>query len=178
MVPATVQFPDTLVTTYLEMTDPTQFQPAYIEDAQATILRLSRVDVEFYLFLYKGVGWDLRWRDRLVMPANELESILVQPTNSVYVLYYDHIPAGYVELEKQGDSTEVAYFGLRAAYHGIGLGKHLLSFGIAQAWKDGAQRVFVHTCNLDGPHAMPNYVKRGFRVYRTEEQPMPDRYKE
>lgn len=178
MMNASVQTPDMLVTTYLEMTTPDQFSPASIEDERARIVKLERVDTEFYLFLYKGVGWDLRWRDRLIMPPEDLQTILTSPTNSVYVLFFEHVPAGYVELEQQGDSTEVAYFGLRSAYHGIGLGKHLLSFGVEQAWKDGAKRVFVHTCNLDGPHAMPNYLKRGFKIYQTIEQPMPDRYKQ
>jgi ribosomal protein S18 acetylase RimI-like enzyme len=87
-------------------------------------------------------------------------------------------PAGYVELRQQVDSTEIAYFGLRPEYFGMGLGKHLLSYGIQQAWDGGANRLWVHTCNLDGPYALDNYIKRGFRVYKTEEQPMPKRYVE
>jgi GNAT superfamily N-acetyltransferase len=59
---------------------------------------------------------------------------------------------------------------------GKGLGKHLLSYGIAQAWNNGAKRLWVHTCNLDGPYALNNYIKRGFSVYKVDEQPMPERY--
>lgn len=168
--------PDMLVTTYLEMTDPAQFRPAYIHDSRMEIKRLERVDVGFYLFLYTEVGWEFGWRDRLLMSHDELRQILAAATTSVYVLYYEGVPAGYVELARQDGSTEIIYFGLRAGFMGIGLGKHLLSFGIEQAWKDGAQRIFVHTCNLDGPHAMNNYLKRGFSVYHTEQKPMPDRY--
>ena len=176
MVAATVQIPETLVTTYLEMNSPAQFRPAYIHDPQAEIVQLHRVDVSFYLFLYKEVGWDLRWRDRLIMPQEELYQALTAPTTSVYVLNYANVPAGYVELSRHGESTEVAYFGLRSSYQGMGLGKHLLSFGIEQAWEADASRVFVHTCNLDGPRAMANYLKRGFQVYHIERQPMPNRY--
>ena len=34
----------------------------------------------------------------------------------------------------------------------------------------GAQRVWVHTCSLDHPHALANYQARGFRIFRVEEQ--------
>ncbi|OQY78842.1 MAG: GNAT family N-acetyltransferase, partial [Anaerolineae bacterium UTCFX5] len=41
----------------------------------------------------------------------------------------------------------------------------------------GANRVWVHTCNLDGPQALKNYMARGFEVVHVDEEPMPDRYK-
>ena len=73
-------------------------------------------------------------------------------------------------------SVEIAYFGLRRNYMGRGLGKHLLSYGVARAWEMGANRVWLHTCNLDGPHALANYQKRGFRIYDVVEEPMPELY--
>jgi GNAT superfamily N-acetyltransferase len=134
------------------------------------------VDTAFYRYLYKVVGEKWRWRDRLLLSNAELRNILNQPTTHIYILYVSGAPAGYVELDEQGDSVEIAYFGLREEYHGRGLGKHLLSYGIQKAWELGAKRVFVHTCNLDGPHALANYQKRGFRVYQQERKPMPERY--
>lgn len=170
------QFPDTLITYYLEMTSPTEFVPGYVERGDVEIIRMSRPDVEFYRFLYTQVGGVWRWRDRLLISEDELRQAISQPEISIFVLYVGGVPAGYVELAKQGESTEIAYFGLRPAFMGMGLGKHLLSFGIEQAWKQGTKRVYVHTCNLDAPQALENYQKRGMRVYKTEEQPMPQRY--
>lgn len=166
--------PTTLVTTYLEMTSPNDFVPSTVENPLARIERLQTVDVEFYLFLYRGVGEALAWRDRVLMPKAELYEALSKA--QIYVLTVGGIPAGYVELDLQGSDVEIAYFGLREGYQGMGLGKHLLSYGIEQAWATGAQRVYVHTCNLDGPHAMSNYLKRGFTVYQQIEEPMPERY--
>jgi GNAT superfamily N-acetyltransferase len=168
--------PNTLITTYLEMTTRQQFSPSFIRNSELRIERVNTVDVQFYRYLYQSVGEKLRWRDRLIMSTSELREILSKATTHVYVLYVSGVPAGYVELDEQGDSTEIAYFGLREEYHGRGLGKHLLSFGIQQAWELGAQRVFVHTCNLDGPFALENYQKRGFRVYQQHSEPMPERY--
>lgn len=168
-----------LVTTYLHMTDPAQFQPSYVQPRTGQslmIMQMQQTDVSFYRFLYNTVGDQWRWRDRRLMTDDELAAALSCPGCSVHVLYVNGIPAGYVELAKDGDEVEIAYFGLRPQYIGNGLGKHLLSYGIARAWETGALRVRVHTCNLDGPHALSNYMKRGFSVYHIDEEPLPERY--
>ena len=168
--------PNTLITTYLEMTNRNQFKPSLEASADIRIQLMETADVGFYRYLYKSVGENWAWRDRLLLSNSELREILSRKSTHVYVLYVSGAPAGYVELDEQGDSVEIAYFGLREEYHGRGLGKYLLSFGIHQAWELGAKRVCVHTCNLDGPHALANYQKRGFRVYMQHQEPMPERY--
>jgi GNAT superfamily N-acetyltransferase len=86
--------------------------------------------------------------------------------------------AGYIELTNDGaGDLEIAYFGLRPAFFGRGLGKYLLSYGVQRAWDSGAKRVWLHTCNLDGPAALANYLARGFVVTHVEDVPMPERYK-
>lgn len=173
---AALQIPNTLVTSYLHMTDRSQFSPSFIHDHRVTIFPMNMADVSFYRFLYSEVGRDYRWRDRLLISEHELRAAISEPGVTVHVMYVQGVPAGYVELSKTGDETEVAYFGLRPEFHGNGYGKHLLSYGIAKAWEDSAKRVWVHTCNLDGTYALSNYLKRGFKVYETHETPMPSRY--
>jgi GNAT superfamily N-acetyltransferase len=167
-------FPDTLITWYLEMTDPAGAQPA---PATLEIRPMTRPDIPFYLFLYKEVGWNWRWRDRLLMPPEKLRAAISGPGVRVNVLYVEGVPAGYVELAQAGASTEVAYFGLREAFGGQGYGKGLLTYGIISAWAiPGTERVWVHTCNLDSPAALPLYQKCGFRIYDEIREPMPERY--
>jgi GNAT superfamily N-acetyltransferase len=169
--------PDKLITTYLEMKRRADFRPAYLDDEEHfVVLRMETVDVPFYRFLYSAVGEHWRWRDRLHLTDDQLETVLSDPATTVDVMYVDGVPVGYVELVREAHSTEIAYFGLRSGYIGRGLGKHLLSWGVAQAWSDGAQRVWLHTCNLDSPYALDNYLKRGFSVYKVVEEPMPQRY--
>jgi GNAT superfamily N-acetyltransferase len=171
-----MDIPKTLITTYLEMTDKAAFIPGFVEVAEAQILTMQTPDVGFYRFLYKEVGEKWRWRDRLIMPEADLLAILTDVRTSVDTLMVGGVPAGYVELQREGDDMEIAYFGLREAFFGRGLGKHLLSYSIQKAWDNGAKRVWVHTCNLDGPRALDNYRARGFAVYDIREQPMPERY--
>lgn len=168
---------ETLVTTYLEMTSRSDFAPAFIRAADIEIVKMEMPDLGFYKFLYQSVGEEWAWRDRLQMTNSELRDILSSENTQVHVLYVSGSPAGYVELFRHEDgSVEIAYFGLRGDYMGRGLGKHLLSYGVARAWDMDASRVWLHTCNLDGPHALANYQKRGFEIYKVVEEPLPALY--
>ena len=55
-------------------------------------------------------------------------------------------------------------------FHGRGLGRYMLTRAVEEAWRTPhARRVWLHTCTLDGPAALPNYLGRGFRIVRSEE---------
>lgn len=176
-----MSLPAQLVTTYLHMTDPAQFRPADLPPDElarhdAQVQRLGRVDVPYYRFLYGSVGAAWHWTDRARMSDDALHDCLLRA--QVYVLSVAGVPAGYVELgapaEREGArSVEVAYFGLRPAFIGQGWGRFLLSYGVARAWEAGAERVWLHTCNLDSPAALPNYQARGFVIYQTTREPIP-----
>jgi GNAT superfamily N-acetyltransferase len=89
--------------------------------------------------------------------------------HQTWVAYQQGAIAGYFELHRQGDEVEILYFGLAPQFIGKGLGGFLLSEAIAKAWQwQGANRVWVHTCTLDHPHALKNYQARGFRIYKEE----------
>ncbi|MDZ4670257.1 MAG: GNAT family N-acetyltransferase [Phototrophicales bacterium] len=170
--------PTTLITTYLQMTHPDQFKPAFHPTPDFSISKIDRLDPDYYLFLYRAVGYEWGWRDRFLMTSDALIAILSDAGREIYVAYADGVPAGYIELEKVGNEVEIAFFGLRRLFIGRGMGKHVLSFGIERAWElagDGG-RVWLHTCNLDSEMALPNYIARGFMVYQTEEEPMPEAY--
>ncbi len=64
-------------------------------------------------------------------------------------------------------SVEVAYFGLLRDFHGAGLGGALLTHALRRALELGTP-VTLHTCTLDGPHALANYLARGMRPVRSE----------
>lgn len=168
--------PDRLITTYMEMTAPDQLRAAFIDSPDIEVRPTQYTDLAAYRALYSAVGEAWHWRDRLLMPDAELAEALAQA--DVNVLYVGGEVAGYVELAPGGDdgSVEVAYFGLLPAFFGRGLGKHLLSAGVQRAWERGATRVWLHTCNLDGPAALNNYLARGFTITHVEDIPMPERY--
>jgi GNAT superfamily N-acetyltransferase len=133
---------------------------------------VRRIEVptpELNRFLYVAVGSGWLWRDRLSWDRARWLAYLERPEVETWVMYVRGSPAGYFELERQGESAEVAYFGLLPAFIGLGLGGALLTAAIARAFDLGAARVWLHTCTLDHPQAFANYVARGLRPYRTEQ---------
>ena len=108
-------------------------------------------------------------------------SWLCRPEVETWVAYLRGTPAGYVELDgtRPGGVVEIAYFGLLAPFAGQGIGGHLLTVALRNAWSlaerhpdlPRTQRVIVNTCSLDGPAALANYQARGLRIERTEVRP-------
>lgn len=178
----------TVTVWYLEQTAPGDLSPARIPDSSSAI-RIERAAVpspEFSRFLYTAAGGDVTWTDRLPWTYEQWRAFLERPGTETWVAYDHGTPAGFIELngtpretEPEG-AVEISYFGLLPAFRGRGLGGHLLSYGTARAWDmaerwpghPGTRRVWVHTCSDDGPYALDNYRKRGFRLYdtRTEEE--------
>jgi GNAT superfamily N-acetyltransferase len=122
--------------------------------------------------LYAEVGRDYRWVDRLPWTDEQTQAYLADPAVSVHLLTVGESVAGYYELrrdEGSETSTEIAYFGLMPGFTGRGLGAHMLTHAVETAWQQGARRVWLHTCSFDHPGAIPNYQRRGFTIFKTEE---------
>ena len=155
--------------TYLQLARVEDFRPSRIDDERVRIEAVVECPASFYRFLYREVGRFYHWTDRLVWTDDQIRAHLARPEITLWVIYTGGSPAGYFELERHDDgSIEVAYFGLLPEFLGRGLGKHLLSEAVERAWAAGANRVWLHTCTLDDPAALPNYMARGFAPFKQE----------
>jgi ribosomal protein S18 acetylase RimI-like enzyme len=155
--------------TYLEMTQPGDLVAARLDDPAVQLERALDCPASFFRYLYAEVGRRYHWVDRLGWTDDQLRERLEDPRVSLWVLRVKGSPAGYFELERHKDgSVEVAYFGLLTEFIGRGLGKHLLTAAVETAWSLKASRVWLHTCTLDDPAALPNYRARGFRPFKEE----------
>jgi GNAT superfamily N-acetyltransferase len=162
-----------VVRSYLQLLSPAALRPAPLA-AGYQIVRADPCPVSFARYLYTEVGRDCRWTDRLTLAAEYYAAVLARPTISVWVLYGHGVPGGFFELsEHDDDSIEITYFGLTPEFIGKGLGKQLLSFAAESAWAMSPSRVWLHTCTLDSPVALPNYLARGFEKYREEAYEIP-----
>lgn len=161
--------PTEVVRTYLEMSDPAQLRAARGDDPRVRMEHVGHCPASFYRYLYLAVGERWHWRDRAEWSDARIRERLDDPHVSLGVMYVEGAPAGWVELERHDDgAVEIAYFGLLPEYAGRGLGKRFLTWAVERAWSGGASRVWLHTCTLDSPHALPNYLARGFRQTGTE----------
>lgn len=186
----------TVTTWWLEQTAPDDLADVRTPDGSPD-LRIVRAGVPepaFSRFLYSEVGADVEWVDRLPWTREQWREWLERPGTETWVAYERGTPAGFIELDgatedtsgrrtRPGSTVEVAYFGLLPAFRGRGIGKRLLACGVRRAWdmaerwkgRPPTARVWVHTCSKDGPHALRNYQRRGFRIYAKEvtKEPFP-----
>ena len=158
-----------VVRTYLEMNAPSELRASGAPSARTRLDRVDECPASFFRYLYATVGAAYHWVDRLGWTDDDIRRHVATPGVSLWVLYEAGAPAGYFELKRHEDGgVEIAYFGLLPEFLGRGLGKYMLTEAARQAWADGAQRVWLHTCTLDGPAALPNYHARGFREFKQE----------
>src|SRR3954466_4187447 len=154
--------------THLEMRSPADLRP----NPGSTGVSVARVPVpmpELNRFFYTAVGGAYFWLDRLPWTYAEWMRYLDRPELGTWVVNAADTPVGYFELERQpGDDVEIVYFGLLPAHTGRGLGGGALTEATRRAWAMGAQRVWVHTCDLDHAGALANYLARGFLPFKIE----------
>jgi len=152
--------------TYLELVDRTAAPPV----AGLSVIQVDRPEPPAYRRWYREVGEAYRWTDRAGWTDAEIAAHLARSDSSFYLASAGGREAGWYELRRvPGDgSVEIVYFGLFPHAVGQGLGRALLERAVADAWRLGATRIWVHTCTLDHPAALPNYLGRGFTVFKTE----------
>jgi GNAT superfamily N-acetyltransferase len=157
--------------TYLELQHPGQFRPAFGTHPDITVAHVPAPAPELYRQCYRTVGEAYHWRDRWDWTDEEIRAHVADPAITFFLVRRRDALAGYYELRQvpEDRSVEVAYFGVAPTEVGRGLGKHLLSCAVRDAWALGPARVWVHTCTLDHANALPNYLARGFIPYTREE---------
>ena len=158
-----------IITYYLEMTSAEQLRPARPPAEPFAVRRAELAFPALNRFFYTEVGRAYSWTTRLPWTAEQWQAWVERPGMQTWIGYVRETPAGYFELDEQRENgnkqVELAYFGLLPSFIGRGVGGALLTEAIRRAWALGPQRVWLHTCTLDHPAALPNYQKRGFRIY-------------
>lgn len=158
-----------VVTHYLEMLSPDELRSRQCKDNTFWIKECKTKLYAYNRFLYELVGNDWHWLDKLPWTDDDWRRYAENENLRTWVGYVGATPAGYYELQKQeDDNVEIANFGLAGPFIGQRLGGYLLSCAISSAWEWGAKRVWVHTCSLDHPNALRNYLARGMKIYKAE----------
>ena len=152
---------------HLEMTERPE---ATAPTADYELRQTTRPLPELNRFLYATVGAPWDWYMRLKWTWQEWQAYLDREEVQTWIAFQGATPIGYFELEQQSHgSAEIVYFGLLPEFIGSGLGGQLLTDAIEKAWLLATERIWVHTCTLDHPAALPNYLARGFTIFREED---------
>jgi GNAT superfamily N-acetyltransferase len=153
---------------YLEMLAPSQRIVRPPRDGLA-VLHVQMPSVPYYRHLYDSVGRDYHWLSRRKLSDEELAAVIHNPRNELHVLHVEGSPAGFAEFDRQQtDEIELVQFGLMANFIGQGLGSWFLHWTIAKAWSYQPKRLWLHTCTLDHPAALPLYMKAGFVPFKEQ----------
>jgi len=155
-------------TFYLEMLAPPSFTVPPPRDG-LLFIHAHRPTVAYYRFFYDVVGERWHWTGRKKLSDPEIAAILNDPKVEMHVMYCDGVPAGFAELDRRQEGhVEIVQFGLLPDFIGKGLGKFFLHWTVDKAWSYQPQRLWLHTCSLDHPAALPNYLKAGFTIYKED----------
>ena len=162
------------VVTYLEMRAPPQ-QHAI----PPSPLSLNRVEVpqpEHYRQLFRLIGAPWLWFSRLTLDDAHLAEIIQHPRVELYSVRDEAgREAGMVELDfREPNECELAFIGLVPELSGKGHGRWLLAQAVKHAWREGVDRIHVHTCSLDHPAALSAYRRAGFDPYKRAIERFPD----
>lgn len=152
------------VATYLEMTSapPPRPMPAISHGFEPIGRDLPR-----YRDLYARVGEPWLWFSRAVLTDARLEAIITHAEVQALAFTIGAEDRGLVELDfRTPGECELSFLGLVPGATGGGLGRLLVTEAIRRAFAHGIQRLWLHTCTLDHPAALPLYVSAGFRPYR------------
>ena len=161
------------VVTYLEMRSPAD-QPVIW--SPLSLKRVEAPQPEHYRDLFRLIGAPWLWFSRLLLDDAHLAEIIQHPHVELYsVGDEDDREVGMIELDfREPHECELAFIGLVPELSGKGHGRWLLAEALNRAWREGIERVHVHTCSLDHPAALSAYRRAGFTPYKRAIERFPD----
>ena len=90
--------------TYLEMLAPSKLHAARSDDSLIKIEKQVDCSIELFRDLYREVGKNYFWIDRLPWTDEQIKTYLQQPGVSLWLMTYDGDIAGYFELQKEANN--------------------------------------------------------------------------
>ena len=159
---------ETKTTYHLVMNSADEFHPRYTGRPEITVAKLTYSNPGFNWFMYQSIGPRYRWGGRETWTEFDWKSFVTNPAVMTWGAYLEGTPIGYYEVElTKSRQAKVHCIGLQEPFTGQGLGGHLVSHCIDQCWKLNPRNIILKTCSHDHPHALPNYLKRGFQLTKT-----------
>ncbi len=157
------------VVTYLEMLK----RPALADISSSPVRRdvqlrpAQNPALDWYRAIFRRAGAPWLWFSRLAMTDAQLAAVLHNPNIEFFLAESAGSEIGIAELDRsQPPNVEITSFALFSEAIGKGLGRPFMAQLLDRAWTDAIKRVWLHTCNLDGPAALSFYMKCGFRPYK------------
>ena len=155
----------------MELRSREEFRPSTGHFPDITIQRETALAPAIYREILRRVGEPWGWAPRIWQaPDEQLESHIGYAGLHLHVARRGKAIVGFFELWDEPEKEfKIDVFGLVPEEIGKGLGKWLLTQAVETAFALGAKRVWLLAHSDGHPHAMRNYLARGFKIVRTEE---------
>ena len=155
---------------YLHLLSSSDLIKSECKEKNLEVILEKKPTIDFCKFLYKEVGRDFFWKDRLKWRDEDWLNYISNDFFKLYILKQNNKLAGYYELlcDPKIPSMEILYFGIFKEFYGKGIGGYLLTDAILTSFNQKINKVWVHTCTLDHPNALKNYLSRGMKIFKTE----------
>jgi GNAT superfamily N-acetyltransferase len=153
---------------WLELTD---LAPRHIAAPVGySLRRLTPRDAVLHRQLYRDVGTPWLWAGLIAKTEADIAAYLARPDVLSFAAFDGDKPIALLDLDtaqKEATETgvEVAYFGFIPSHTGKGAGAWLMAEAVRITAENGANRLWLHSCNFDHPGAVAFYVRQGFRIY-------------
>jgi ribosomal protein S18 acetylase RimI-like enzyme len=159
----------------LELPSKSDFLPKNFPESAILIAQASASDADVCRHLWVEVGHGF-WNERADWTAERWRAYLSEDAISFWIARMAAEEIGFFELARDNENMKIEGLGLLPQWRSRGLGGGLVSAATKQAFDYGATRIWLHTATDDHPNALPNYRKRGYRIYQEEElkHPLPD----
>ena len=155
----------------LELPSPSRFRPSPFPSTALRLHRATPAHAPRCAALWNEVGRGF-WTDRNPWNPRDWSAHLARRDVEFWIATSDRTDAGFFELTAETASVKIEGFGLLPPFRGCRLGAGLLSAATRRAFDRGVKRVWLHTATDDHPHALPNYLARGYQIFH--DQPLPD----
>jgi len=155
---------------YLHLLSVTDLNKSNCKELNLEVQLEKKPTIDLCKFFYREVGKNFFWRDRLKWSDQDWLDYINSNFFKLYTLKHNNKLAGYYEFlyEPKTNSMEIPYFGIFKEFYGKKIGGYLLTEALSTSFKQKITKVWVHTCTLDHPNALKNYLARGMKIFKTE----------
>ena len=130
---------------------------------------VDAIDTAQYRRLYDAVGAQWHWTDRRAWSDERLAAHLARAAISVFECLVGDESAGFFELERIPTTPSRSRTSASPSRSSAAdSGRRFSPVPSRRHWHSAPARVWLHTCTLDSPHALPNYQSRGFAPFNRE----------
>lgn len=156
------------VVTCLEMRAPAAQRPERAAGG-VSIERLTAPDPARFRALVRRVGEPYLWQSPLLMTDEQFAEMIRDDRIELFTAIDGGEDHGILLLDfREPGECEIRLFGVSERLRGTGAARKLMNFALDRAWSRDIKRLWLHTCTLDHPDALPFYIRSGFVPFKRQ----------